>query len=507
MHIQASTTYLELINQGLMNVIAPQIEDEQGRAVIAMLQGALKELYKREQRTPGLLMESNTEGLAIAKKLQALASGLSLEEAGDADEITALSACIDGGSSTGFSALRTVNNRLNVLITTLGNRLSRARGNEFPREQQDEIAELLRSAADWDFRFQQTQREAIQFADFRLRPHPGGSDVTTENLQEFIARQPGREDTRVSNLIEIPGGMAKHTYACTLSSSDGSAEDVIIRKEDIHPLWTQWAFNVAAEFELLRLVSDAGFNAPKPLILAKDEPAFDSNFYVMTRRPGVVAGNFFGPLIEMDESLLLDIAVNMARLHSIDIQHFKPYFDRFVSPEILAGDIKDAYRFEIEWWRRYLEETATVPSPACTFTWDWLLENIPDNHETPVLVHGDFNVHNFLVADNRISAVLDWELALAGDPAQDLAYIKPNIEKLIDWDRFMQTYYEHGGREIDESTFGYYIAFANAKPLTGALRNMELMRTAQSDDIRFTYMDTDFVPQFIQNILGHVGPV
>ncbi len=37
------------------------------------------------------------------------------------------------------------------------------------------------------------------------------------------------------------------------------------------------------------------------------------------------------------------------------------------------------------------------------------------------LVHGDFGSNNVLVADGRISAVLDWSEAMTGDPAYDLA--------------------------------------------------------------------------------------
>jgi aminoglycoside phosphotransferase (APT) family kinase protein len=40
-----------------------------------------------------------------------------------------------------------------------------------------------------------------------------------------------------------------------------------------------------------------------------------------------------------------------------------------------------------------------------------------------VLVHGDFRFQNTLVEGARVSAILDWEMAISGDPAMDLAWL------------------------------------------------------------------------------------
>lgn len=44
-------------------------------------------------------------------------------------------------------------------------------------------------------------------------------------------------------------------------------------------------------------------------------------------------------------------------------------------------------------------------------------------HGPPVLSHSDFNGSNILVADGRVSAVLDWEFAFAGSPFLDFGNI------------------------------------------------------------------------------------
>jgi aminoglycoside phosphotransferase (APT) family kinase protein len=42
--------------------------------------------------------------------------------------------------------------------------------------------------------------------------------------------------------------------------------------------------------------------------------------------------------------------------------------------------------------------------------------------ETPCLCHGDFSDDNLLVEDGSLVGIVDWESALAGDPANDVAY-------------------------------------------------------------------------------------
>ncbi len=52
----------------------------------------------------------------------------------------------------------------------------------------------------------------------------------------------------------------------------------------------------------------------------------------------------------------------------------------------------------------------------------WLKDHLPP--AGPVrLVHGDFRMSNFLVTEEGLNAVIDWELAHLGDPVEDLAWL------------------------------------------------------------------------------------
>lgn len=62
------------------------------------------------------------------------------------------------------------------------------------------------------------------------------------------------------------------------------------------------------------------------------------------------------------------------------------------------------------------------PHPAFEIAIAWLRANRPAPVE-PVLVHGDFRFGNLIIGADGIRAVLDWEMAHLGDPAEDLAWL------------------------------------------------------------------------------------
>lgn len=78
---------------------------------------------------------------------------------------------------------------------------------------------------------------------------------------------------------------------------------------------------------------------------------------------------------------------------------------------------------QIAWWRRVWEEDRPEAVPLVEVAARWLGENaIPLDHVS--VVHGDFRAGNFLYSEEtrKITAWLDWELAVLGDRHQDLAW-------------------------------------------------------------------------------------
>jgi len=65
------------------------------------------------------------------------------------------------------------------------------------------------------------------------------------------------------------------------------------------------------------------------------------------------------------------------------------------------------------------ESIAALDATALAAEWEKALE-APDWDGMPVWIHGDLDARNILVANGRISAVIDWGSAGVGDPACDV---------------------------------------------------------------------------------------
>jgi len=62
------------------------------------------------------------------------------------------------------------------------------------------------------------------------------------------------------------------------------------------------------------------------------------------------------------------------------------------------------------------------PQPAIEYGLRWAAEHAPRSHRT-TLVHGDFRLGNFIVGEDGLRAVLDWEICHLGDPMEDLGWL------------------------------------------------------------------------------------
>ncbi len=70
-------------------------------------------------------------------------------------------------------------------------------------------------------------------------------------------------------------------------------------------------------------------------------------------------------------------------------------------------------------WREFARK---ANCPALVAAYDRLLARPAPLSGPPAVVHGDVKLSNFMWDDGRLSAVLDWEMALNGDPLSDLGY-------------------------------------------------------------------------------------
>jgi len=124
----------------------------------------------------------------------------------------------------------------------------------------------------------------------------------------------------------------------------------------------------------------------------------------------------------------------------------------------VIDELEQAYRAE-DW-----------PRPVFSLAFRWLRQNMPAP-AAPTIVHGDFRNGNLLMGPDGVRAVLDWELAHAGDPMEDLGWICVNS-----W-RFGVIDKPVGGFGAREDLFAGYEAISGAKVDPARVRFWEIVGT------------------------------
>ncbi|HEU5110693.1 MAG TPA: phosphotransferase, partial [Micromonosporaceae bacterium] len=118
-----------------------------------------------------------------------------------------------------------------------------------------------------------------------------------------------------------------------------------------------------------------------------------------------------------------------------------------------------------------LHRSVEAPVPTFEVGFRWLRERMPP--PAPLrLVHGDFRTGNFLVGEDGLVAVLDWELAHLGDPTEDIGWLctrawrfggPGEVGGFGSRADFYGAYERAGGRPVDESRVRFWEVFGALK--------------------------------------------
>jgi hypothetical protein len=96
--------------------------------------------------------------------------------------------------------------------------------------------------------------------------------------------------------------------------------------------------------------------------------------------------------------------------------------------------------------------------PLIHLSLDWMTDNIPPDLPAPVIVHGDAGPANFLYAQGRVTALLDWELCHYGDPMADLAMLclRMLFQPFVPLPEAFAAYEAAGGHKVDLARVRYW---------------------------------------------------
>jgi aminoglycoside phosphotransferase (APT) family kinase protein len=484
MELTTNDRFLSLLIKAVRHSLVPELHSQGACATADIVCQVLEEMKKRGNFTSSLLASHIEEGNEIVSAMTVLLGSIVAEPVNESV-----------GLGVDFSILASRYDNLTKKLARLAGMLCESCDERSPGEQLAH-QEILRRAADWEYRYYVKQHgEPSGYTEDGDEPVSEVGNLTPELLEHFIRRQSSQlANCSISRFEIAPGGYSKETFRFTLKEA-GSQQSLIVRKNTPVPIINYGGFRIDREFHLLRDLGNLGLPVAKPLYLGADVPGVNGDFYVMTMLPGKPPGNFLAGAESLPDRLLLHMAELLAKIHSVKTSSLSGFLARYY-PEGAPATVSDAYRSQISAAMDYYNKEEHLASPYIVFLFDWLTRNIPESSKSPVIVHGDFSIHNMLAEDEVVTGILDWECSDFGTPEQDLSYIKPHVSRHIDWRLFLNHYRNSGGPEIDERLMGFCTAFSCMRTSLATNKGLLNVQRGMENDIRFV-MSERFSAEFM----------
>jgi aminoglycoside phosphotransferase (APT) family kinase protein len=260
----------------------------------------------------------------------------------------------------------------------------------------------------------------------------------------------------------VAGGKSNLTYVV----GDGRKEWVVRRPPLGHVLAT--AHDMTREHRVMTALRDTPVPVPRTYALCDDESVIGAPFYVMER----VHGTPYRRAAQLEalgpgrtEAISRRTVETLATLHAVD------------PVTVGLADFGRPQGFlerQVRRWKQQLDASRSRELAGADELHALLADNLPEAHQVPAIVHGDYRLDNLLIdEEDRVAAVIDWEMATVGDPLTDVALMMVYAERarldssvadassapghLSDAET-LELYGERSGRDL--SAMGFYLGLA-----------------------------------------------
>ncbi|MFW2422147.1 MAG: phosphotransferase family protein [Porticoccaceae bacterium] len=215
---------------------------------------------------------------------------------------------------------------------------------------------------------------------------------------------------------KFSGGQSNPTYKVTTPTAS-----YVLRSQPSGKLLPS-AHAVDREYRVLKALGSTCVPVPRALHLCTHLDITGAQFYLMEFLDGTI--HWDAALKDATDNsqrgrIYQQMTDVLVAIHSIDLEaaglsdYGKPgnYFAR-----------------QLQRWTQQYSESQTRTIAEMDQLAEWLLANEPEDDGRISLVHGDYRLDNLMLSkDNeKIIAVLDWELSTLGHPFADLAYLCMN---------------------------------------------------------------------------------
>lgn len=352
--------------------------------------------------------------------------------------------------------------------------------------------------------------------DERPTPLVEDLDGTRRKLERWFSERRGT-DIRISGL-DIPEGTGMSNVTLLFDihwQADGSEKSQScvgrLQPEIERPVFP--SYDLSEQYQVMEAVGQLS-DVPVPTLLGleADPSLLGVQFYIMEFTPGRIPSDI--PPYNMDgwmlhettekqrENMWRAAVDTMARYHRLDY--------RELGFSHLASDDATPLQQQLAYWQNYhdwaMEGTRHEIGSAAL---KWLNENQPENEPT-VLCWGDARLANIIFRESLdgVAAVLDWEMAVLGNPVQDLAWFNvldstfaeglgmSRLPGLPSYEDTVSQWQQASG--YSAADYDYYVIFAAMR--FGLILSRIMLATGQDDQVQ-----ENFACLFLKKHLEPVG--
>ncbi|MCY4426735.1 MAG: phosphotransferase family protein [Halieaceae bacterium] len=403
----------------------------------------VNELLLRNSR--GFFVDFYNEGAALAQEGMALAFDLDIDLGDTGAELSSLPGAMPS-NSTADDSHRLIYDlwaALNALVALLPPGSSGAAGDYLDRLNQWEVEiyahrETMAPEPDLD-----TVTEAVFTAD-----------AFAEYLKQKFPEWKGLE---IHDFFQIGGGFSKQTLLMDVEDEVNGKQGLAVRAQPSRNILALPLTEIDDEYHAVRIAFDEGVTVAEPLWLETDTSFFGTKFLVSRRIFGRNLGDARGATEEVTDAMVASLAAEAAKVNAINLSaHIDSLSQTPLAEWCRLKTVEEATRFNIQFWRELTVKESLAKSPLLERGFRWLEENVEPCQGTPSLIHGDIGLHNVLIDNGAVTAVLDWEVAHIGDPAEELAWLLACTNAYATRQRLLEAYYQAGGKPISEFRLRYY---------------------------------------------------
>ncbi|VVT51375.1 uncharacterized protein SAPINGB_P003075 [Magnusiomyces paraingens] len=255
--------------------------------------------------------------------------------------------------------------------------------------------------------------------------------IDQKSLETYLTKNFPAEFVAPFTLQQFGFGQSNPSYQV----KDALGRKYVLRKKPPGKLVSKTAHAVDREYAMLKALYEI-FNGdipvPRVICLCQDPDVIGSDFYMME----FVKGRIFHyptlpDLSPKDRRECWQSAVKtLAKLHSVDPRKLPPIFTKRLESHYprQLGSLSAVAKAQAA--VTDIDTGKTVgPIPQFEEIVKWMAQHMPKERVT--IVHGDYKIDNLIFhpTENKVIAILDWELCTVGHPLADLG----NLMQPFSW--------------------------------------------------------------------------